>query len=155
MEEIAIHLELAFTKGLLLTGILYLYPISDMRFYASSVANLKIFQNLCGDDAYKNVLLVTTHWHKGLEKQSQDRLKELKETGHFFGDMISMGAQLDTFDNTAEDGMRLLNLLVGKQRIPVKLQQEIVEQGLSLVQTSAGKVINKELIPLEEYIRRI
>lgn len=52
----------AHSERLLLSGIIYLYPINEARMTGSNVRNLNMFRRLCGDNNMQNVFLVTTKW---------------------------------------------------------------------------------------------
>jgi hypothetical protein len=44
-----------------LSGILYFQNIQDARVYGSSLKNLLMFRQLCGENCYQNVILITNH----------------------------------------------------------------------------------------------
>ena len=53
-------LEETYIKGFLLSGLLHLHRITDVRMGGSAMRNLRMFRRLCGPDALTKALLVTT-----------------------------------------------------------------------------------------------
>lgn len=65
LTEIANYLEITYrVQHLKLDGIVYMQSIMDERMYGSSLRNLKMFRDLCGDSPMKNVVLVTNRWEQ-------------------------------------------------------------------------------------------
>ena len=52
--------------------------------------------------------------------------------------------------NTRESGLELIYKLMKKEPKPLHIQDQIVEKGMALVETDAGKFINDELISLQK-----
>ena len=66
------------------------------------------------------------------------RVKELTETGKFWGGMIACGAAHQRYDITMEDAHRIVQLVLENE--PCKLQiQEEHDKGKKLAETSAGQ----------------
>ena len=128
-------------KGLCLSGLLYLHRITDDRVGGTAMKNLRMFQKLVGDNSMKNVVLVTTMWSK---LQSSDdgnaRVKQLTETGKFWGGMITNGARHERYDGTPTDALRIIHMML--DNAPCKLQiQEELDHGQKLADTTAGKEV--------------
>ena len=49
LKLIADWLQRSFDKNMLLSGVLYLYDITENRMGGSSMKNIKMFRKLCGD----------------------------------------------------------------------------------------------------------
>ena len=62
LTDICAWMSSNYRKGKLLSGIVYLHRITDVRIDGTSLKNFKMFQRMCGPDALKNVLLTTTQW---------------------------------------------------------------------------------------------
>ena len=136
-------------KGLRLSGLLYLHRITDDRVGGTAMKNLRMFQKLVGDDSMKNVVLVTTMWGKLQPSDDGDaRVKQLTETGKFWGGMITSGAKHDKYDGTGEDALRIIHMMV--KNAPCKLQiQEELDNGQELADTAAGKEVADRLETLK------
>jgi len=138
-----------YKNGRLLSGIIYLHRITDVRMDGTSLKNLKIFQRMCGPDALQNVLLTTTQWSGvklalGVEREDNLRHED------FWGDLISQGASLERFMGTRESGLELISKLIEKEPKRLHIQDQMVEKGMTLVETDAGKFMNEELISLQK-----
>jgi hypothetical protein len=83
-----------------------------------------------------------------LEKGNQ-REAQLKADKRFFGSAIDKGAQVVRHYNTKESTEVILRRIVGKRPVLLRIQEEIVDQGLSLNATSAGGVLYQDLKALE------
>ena len=128
-----------------LSGIIYLHRISDMRMEGSSVKNLRMFRELCGEKNFSNVILCTTMWDQVGEEDGRGREEELKSTRTFWGSLISRGAQVVRHqgDLTAS-ARKIAESLIQKDTIALKLQEELDRNG-SLSNTSAGRVLTGEI----------
>lgn len=94
LREIATWLTDSFTAEIRLSGIIYLHRISDVRMQGSAKLNLSMFKKLCGPDALKNVILVTTMWDRVSEAEGAAREYELTSTPDFWGWMVSHGSRV-------------------------------------------------------------
>ena len=106
--------------------------------------NLRMFQSLCGQDVLTNVLLTTTHWSDVNLADGEYRENSLRKQD-FWGGLISKGATLERFYGTKESGLELIHKLMLNTRKPLHIQDQIVNQHMTLLETSAGKCINEEL----------
>src|SRR5262245_53143547 len=74
-ETLAKWLKETFIAGTLLTGIIYLHRITDVRMTNASVRNLTLFRKLCGEDNLSNVILVTNRWEMIGKSEAEAREK--------------------------------------------------------------------------------
>jgi hypothetical protein len=51
-----------------LAGILYLHEITQGNMDSGMLGDLEVLRQLCGEDAEKNVILVTTKWAEILQR---------------------------------------------------------------------------------------
>ncbi|KAF6807900.1 hypothetical protein CMUS01_14011 [Colletotrichum musicola] len=130
LREIATWLSNSYKDTVKLHGIIYLHRITDRRLGGSAMRNLFMFQKLCGQDALKNVILVTTMWEDVKEEQGNKREEELKKKPEFCGGMIDKGNTVFRHQNN--------------------LQREMVDQGRSLDQTGAGQEVDDGLTKQRE-----
>ncbi|KAE8445207.1 hypothetical protein EG329_013579 [Mollisiaceae sp. DMI_Dod_QoI] len=144
LVEIAKYLQ---TGGVRLSGILYLHPISDSRMGGAGRRNLKMLQDLVGQENMGNVKLITTKWHSVTTSESDIRLHDL--ISDFWKGMIAAGAQHDRYDGTSEDGKRIVRSVLKTSPVTLLFQQEL-QEGREVEQTSAGKSLMKELAKLKE-----
>jgi predicted GTPase len=92
LEDIQSWLYNADRQGRLLSAVIFLHRISDIRVQGSTSLQFRVLQALCGDDFYENLLLGTTFWGKVDEDEGAAREASLCETRNFFGEMMELGA---------------------------------------------------------------
>ncbi|KAF9267986.1 hypothetical protein L218DRAFT_995535 [Marasmius fiardii PR-910] len=136
---------LAREHGRVLAGILYLHRISDRRIGGISRRNFNVFRQLCGDETFRNVLIVTNMWgHVGTEVGNA-REQELMATDGFFKSAIDKGAKMVRHDNTPMNAIAILQHLVGNEPLPLRVQTEMVKEHKDVWQTAAGGAVDPEL----------
>lgn len=111
----------------------------------SAKKNLFMFKKLCGADALRSVVLVTTMWELAEASVGQGRETDLVNTRDFWGVLIESGATLGRHDNTRETAMRLLKRFIRKNRMTMQVQKEMVNDRKTLDQTQAGMELDSEL----------
>ena len=137
-----------------LTGIIYLQALTDRKMYGSSVRNLKMFRDLCGEKPLENVLLATTGWgvakKAGQMDQATDKEEELRRDPDFWKPMIRRGATMCRFEDSRDSALQMIMGLVGKNPTVLQIQEELVDEGKNLSETAAGTTVNEELKRLQE-----
>ncbi|KAF5639625.1 hypothetical protein F52700_4007 [Fusarium sp. NRRL 52700] len=147
LSEIAAWLTDSYKHEIRLHGIVYLHRISDVRMQGSAKKNLVTFKELCGEDALKKVVLASTMWDIVPEDKATKREQELKDTPEFWGWMLSKGSSIHRYNNTAESAREIILSLAGHNApIATDLQKQMVDEGKSLDQTSAGQGLKSELL---------
>ena len=139
-----------YANGLKLNGIIYLHRISDPRMSGSAVKNLNMLQKLCGAQSLPNIVLVTTMWGE-LQKQTggidagKRREEELKTTDLFWAGLLSRGSKImrHTGDRKSAEAI-LSSILDAQTKVTLDIQIEMVDEGLQLDQTTAGKYLKQD-----------
>ncbi|KDQ08778.1 hypothetical protein BOTBODRAFT_37636 [Botryobasidium botryosum FD-172 SS1] len=143
LNLIATHLANSYRAGCRLTGILYLHRITDNRVGGVSYKNMKIFEKLCGDSAMASVILCTTMWGQVPEHVGAQREREL--AANFWRNMIAKGATMRRVLDSQESATQIVSSLVSLRRpVTLAVQSEIVDQGKSVLDTAAGRDLNRE-----------
>ncbi|PWW78612.1 hypothetical protein C7212DRAFT_292113, partial [Tuber magnatum] len=154
LAEICDWTSKTYREERLLSGIIYLHRVTDVRMDSSAVKNLRTFQKLCGRGALKNVFLTTTQWSKVTDQaEGEIRERALCEERNFWGLLLEKGATLQRFHGTRESGLRLIDQLMPHQPAALDIQDQIVTQKRTIVETSAGQCINEDLIEQEKRYR--
>ena len=154
LSEIAIFLDETYKTKQLLSGIIYLTPIIATRMTGSSVRNLKIFEELVGPNAFQNICLVTTMWDR-LANRSEGEAREEDLCQNFWGHFIHKGASIARSFGDRNSALSIVRRVTFGQGddttliAPLQLQQEMVDQGKSLEETSAGQILAQELQAME------
>ncbi|KAK7032289.1 hypothetical protein VNI00_013248 [Paramarasmius palmivorus] len=146
LKMIAAFLATMYEHNQTLAGVIYLHRISDFRVGGISRRNFKMFRELCGDSTLKNVVIVTNMWGEVGKDVGEAREAELIQEDKFFRPVLEKGAQLVRHDNTTETARAILLHLVENKPLPLQIQTELVDQGMSLSETAAGAELNRELM---------
>ena len=121
--------------------------------------NLRMFEELCGKNAFQNVILTTTMWDEVDEETGKDRERELK-TNHW-RTMLDRNSTTSRFLRTRESAFNLIDPLIeaANERSSILLQNELVDMHKSLPATTAGLELFSTMGELvsqrEDLLRRI
>jgi len=110
-----------------------------------------MFKEMCGIEAAKNVVIVTSMWDEVHADRGEAREKELKSI--FFKPILDQGAQLLRNDNTQQSAQRIIAHFIENQPVPLRIQQEIVDEHKHLDKTGAGLELLMELDKQQELYR--
>jgi myosin heavy subunit len=151
LSEIAVWLGKSYRSNILLHGIIYLHRITDIRMQGSARKNLIMFKQLCGTDAFKKVILVTTMWDKVSSDEAVMREKELIDTPEFWGWMLGKGSSCHRHNNTERSARDIVHLLANHNApIATELQRQLIDEKRTLDQTSAGRELQSEMLKEKE-----
>lgn len=157
LQEIALFLAGLYTEKIRLAGLIYLHRITDTRVSGSSLKNIRVFQSLCGADAFKldRVILATTMWStldsmEGGHEIGVQRSKEL-EHPDFWGQMLQEKKFMREHDGSKKSALSIISELINRKGgVVLQIQKEMVDRDLSLEETDAGRYLQKDLIEARE-----
>ncbi|KAF5367613.1 hypothetical protein D9757_010650 [Collybiopsis confluens] len=144
LKEITAFMLNQYDNNRKVDGLVYLHRITDTRFGGQSNINLRMFQNLCGQDAYKNVVVLTTFW----DQLNGTRLGEKRESElrtKIFSEPVQGGAIFMRHNRTMDSARKVLRHVLTLDPVDVQIVNEIRVQGKSLEETSAGSVHGEEV----------
>jgi hypothetical protein len=147
LTEISRLLAFQYEAGLSLKGVIYLHRITDIRYQGSSVKTLNIFQKICGKNALKNVMLVTTRWNEVEESIGASRERELRD--QFWKYMLGNGSTMMRYYGDEDSALTIASQLLSKSTIILDLQRELVDEGKTLDRTAAGSLVNDNIEDLK------
>jgi hypothetical protein len=147
LAEISRLLAFQYETGLSLKGVIYLHRITDIRYQGSSVKTLNVFQKICGKNAMKNVMLVTTRWNEVEESIGANRERELRD--QFWKYMLSNGSTMMRYHGDHDSAVAIASQLLNKSTIILDLQRELVDEKKPLVSTAAGSLVNDNIEDLK------
>lgn len=128
--------------------------MSDPRFGGQASRNLKMFQNLCGPNAYGNIVVLTTFWDRVSAEEGLTREEQLKST--FFSNIVAGGARFMRHDRTAQSAREVIAHILTLSPTDVQIQEEIRVDGKGLEETAAGLVHREEVeLVLEKHRQEI
>ncbi|TFK19372.1 hypothetical protein FA15DRAFT_697568 [Coprinopsis marcescibilis] len=144
LATIARFLAQEYTKGRKLQGILYFHRISDVRMGALSKRNFVMFQKMCGEHTYANVVLVTSRWSEVNELVGISRENELKSKGIFFKPLIEAGAPLVRYERNIDSAHHAIRQVLRRAPVTLTIQKEMAVERKALAQTQAGMELQLE-----------
>lgn len=147
LREVADWLQRAYQNRILLSGIIYLHRITDVRMGGSAMKNLRMFKKLCGDNGLANVVLATTMWSSGVdEKTAVYREEQLRTQPDFWAKMVEKGSKIFRHDRGAASATEIVDYLISrKQTVVLDIQRELVDERKTLQDTAAGAEIQAEI----------
>ena len=154
LQELADWLLESYRNGQKISGIIYLHSISAPRVEGSSMRNLRMFRELCGEEFMRNVILGTTFWDTVSEGVGAAREKELVETEGFFKAMKDRGCEIVRISDSKDECLEILSWFAAKQPSVMRIQQELFE-GKSLEETGAASAVSQELAELQRQSNEI
>ena len=155
LKDLAYWLGISYEKrGIRLTGLLYLHPITHTRMAGTPFKNLRTFRKLVGSGSMKSVALVSTMWSASSGAEEEDRDRLLRETPQYWGEMIGEGALPCRHYNTRESALSILEPLMQMKPTTLNLQRELVDEKKDLNWTEAGREVDKEMTLQREALER-
>jgi len=145
LRTIAVFLETSFERGNTLAGILYFHRISDFRMGGTQRRNFRMFRSLCGENALKNVVIVTNMWGGVEPEVGNAREAELRSEDIFFKPALDKGAQMARHENTISSAETIIRLVLNNHPLPLQIQKELVVEHKNIDETSAGQELSQEL----------
>ena len=140
LDEISQFLALQYLSGIELQGIIYLHRITDNRMQGSTFRYFQIFQRLCGEHAFGNVILLTTMWDQ-LQDEAVGYRRDQELRKDYWDMMEEKGSHIAMFDGSHEMAESIVLRLLGKPNVTLDIQRELVDGNKPLEDTSAGRLI--------------
>ncbi|TFK33953.1 hypothetical protein BDQ12DRAFT_690350 [Crucibulum laeve] len=158
LQTISKWLTDTYKNGVKLAGIVYTHRISDNRMAGTPYRNLRMFGELYGDKAARNVILVTTMWDRVQRHLGEKRESELKSK--YWKVLLDRGSDCYRFDNTQASAWAVIDkILESDDTETLLLQEELVELRKRLQETQAGitlyDTLQKALLEQKETIRQL
>ena len=103
-----------------------------------------MFRMLCGENALQNVVIVTNMWGEVDPEVGNRREAELRD--HFFKPVLDKGARMARHENTVLSAEKIIRLILGNHPLPLRIQEELVNENKTIFETGAGEELNRVLI---------
>ncbi|OCH88851.1 hypothetical protein OBBRIDRAFT_712219, partial [Obba rivulosa] len=132
---------LEYEEGRRLSGLIYMHRISDVRVSSTSKRNLTLFQKLCGSQALRNAVVVTTMWDAVTEELGSQR--ELDLLMGTFKPLLDAGAQMRRCDNSLTSATDIMSYILSHDNVVLQIQEELAA-GKELSQTTAGEALDAD-----------
>ena len=154
-EEVVSWLTRTYQSRSLLSGIIYVHPITSTRMRGSAVRSLDVFSRLVGPDSFQNITLVTTMWDL-LPDQSVGELREEQLREDWWRGLIEKGSITARSSGDRDSALIIMKRTAFDQRMaatsgaPLAIQKEIVDERKPLEATSAFEALHKRLEDMEQ-----
>ena len=132
--------------GSIIAGVIYM---SDNCSSGIARRNFNMFHKICGESTWRNVVIVTNMLEDAPQDINETRERELH--GDSFELALDRGARIVQHQNTVESAHNIIQMIVANRPVVFQIQRELVDQQKDIVDTTAGKIINREL---KQQIRR-
>jgi hypothetical protein len=159
LRELSLWLTESYASRRLLSGIIYMHDINSARMSGSSLANLKLFAKLVGEDALHNILLVTSKWDL-LSDPATGVMREEELEHKWWKHLIEHGSTTARSSGDRQSALAIVkNIAFGRiadesANIPIALQKEMVDEHKPLEETSAGQVLHQRRDELEKSYKK-
>ena len=160
LESISVYLLETYARKILLTGIILLQPITGNRVKGSEKRRLRLFEKILGEAAFSHVVIATTMWSE-LNNNVDGESRVTERMSDYWGDLLRGGAMVAEHDNTREGAIGIIELLVGKGTVTLRMQEELEESDGRVMGTAAGQQLvydlgddRKKLLAMIERLRR-
>lgn len=155
LELLANWLQTNYFEHVKLTGLILLQPINANRIQGSERKRLRLFESICGPEVFSKVVIATTMWNEiSCHEKAVERMQERAASNGFWGQMVRGGARVERHDDNQESACRIVSMLCGESGpLQLLMEKELLENGGSLVKTSAGSQLNNELSKLNANLR--
>lgn len=104
-----------------------------------------MFRKLCGDTTLHNVVIVTNMWGEVEPRVGEAREAELMREDIFFKPVLDKGAQIARHENTVTSAQDIIRLIFNNHPLPLRIQEELVNEHKDISETGAGEELNREL----------
>ncbi|QRV94468.1 50S ribosome-binding GTPase [Ceratobasidium sp. AG-Ba] len=144
LKRIAEFLETMYRRGMKLKGLVYMHRITDMRMAGASARTYRLLRNLCGTANLSNVVICTNMWSN---PPTEDELRrEAQLETEFFKVALENGAKMVRRSRPGmETAHDVLRVLLPKAPTVLEVTSDVVDRGMRLQDTEAGKFVEAEL----------
>ena len=146
LRLIADFLHKTYAHDIFLTGVILLQPVTHNRVQGSEKRRTRLFEKVCGPNAFGNVVIATTMWSEVRDElEGQSRVQQRKASNDFWGNMVNHGAKVVRHDNTKTSAINIVKMLIHKQVVTLQMQDELRTGGGRVSATAAGQQLHEDL----------
>ena len=143
---IADFLHRTYAHDMFLTGVILLQPVTHNRVQGSEKRRTRLFEKVCGPNAFGNVVIATTMWSELRDElEGQSRVQQRKASNDFWGNMVDQGAKVVRHDNTKTSAINIVKMLIHKQVVTLQMQDELQTGGGRVSATAASQQLHEDL----------
>ncbi|KAH7914569.1 P-loop containing nucleoside triphosphate hydrolase protein [Hygrophoropsis aurantiaca] len=125
VNQIGNWLKMLLENDAKIAGVIYLHDISQGRSVTTDSA-WKTTQEICGQDAFKNMIMATTKWRLPPGSAELERRREKELSDIVWKDARERGSRIARFDGTQESARQIISLAARKPLItPLQLERDL------------------------------
>ena len=154
--EIAWYLATTYNHDMRIDGLIFITPITNVRFTGSAQKNLRMFSRLVGVESLSKVVLATSMWDQ-MQTSQQAEAREAELIESFWKAFIEEGSTVYRLDGLKDSAIGVVNALLpsgGNQGETLQIQRELVVESRPLNKTEAGKELAEGFRRLQESIQK-
>ena len=106
--------------------------------------NFRMFKRLCGEETFRNVVIVTNFWGEVRQEVGEARERELCADEKLYKTILENGATMVRHDDTAQSARKILQQIINNYPLPLRIQKELVEEHKPMELTDAAVELDKE-----------
>ena len=154
LQVVSSWLSGSYKSQRLLSGIIYLYPITSIRMRGSALKSLDVFVKLVGPDSFRKITLVTSMWDL-LADPAVGEVRENDLREQFWANLIAHGSTTARSLGDRQSALAIVKHIAfgGSTSLisdtPIAIQKELVDEHRPLEETSAGEVLMRRMDTLE------
>ena len=158
LEEVASWLTSLHTSQKLLSGIIYMHPITSNPVTSPGLQNLDVYAKLVGPNSFHNIHLVTTMWDL-LPGKALGEAREAEICESFWNGFNKNGAITARSYGNKESALAILKRVAFDQRMArtggalLTIQREMVDEHKVLKSTSAGEALARSMDEMEQHYK--
>lgn len=122
-----------------------MHRITEDRMSGGAMKNLKMFREMCGEKALKNVIIVTNMWGLVDPEVGMAREHELRTDESFFKPWMDAGAGIMHHDNSVQSAHNIISEILRHRPRLLRIQRELVTERRELDETSAWYFLEAHL----------
>ena len=109
-----VHHDDRYNSEMKLGGVIYLYDISLSSMLGTTRKNLEVFQKLCGDDAFRSVILGTTKRGDVFREDGDMQTQQLRD--NYWRDMLDHGSKVFKFEDSSKSAWTMVDSILELNR---------------------------------------
>ncbi|KAJ2928592.1 hypothetical protein H1R20_g8529, partial [Candolleomyces eurysporus] len=139
LRRICTWLAHTYDAGTKVTGLVYLHSVGQSRMTRSARLSYDLFHAICGENAFRKVVMATTQWDTTLLNPAAGEIREKDLKTKWWKEPLAQGALYKRIQEPEEDIKSAIEHLLKGHAVATRVQKELVDEDKRVVETEAGK----------------
>jgi hypothetical protein len=146
LRDTASWLAAAYSRGVLLSGLMYVHQSTAFRMSRSPMKYMSVWRKLCGESQLGATVMATTYWTAENWARSLRVEYDLITGEDFLGLANGSWKKMFRQDEGKKSAAKIIEYLVQrKQKVVLEIQRQVVDDKMKLEDTAAGISIQENL----------